>query len=121
MPPLNTLTAIATHTNNAGNPWFTICARGDLANATSGGAMPEGCYDTKVTAASWWGARQSMIINGPTTSYGLAPFAWAPFPGYPHAGVPAVMNFSSGMETPSYVTVTPPVAAAPARAPTAVV
>ncbi len=56
-----------------GSPWNAICSRGDLASSPSAG----GCYDTKVSCASWMSQGRMDVVNGPTTNGGsLPPFAW---------------------------------------------
>lgn len=85
-----------------GSPWNAICSRGDLASTPS----PDGCYDTKASAASLWAATSAYVVNGPTIGDGdLPPFAWAEFAGanYTIQGLPAVYNFSLGLEAPASV------------------
>lgn len=82
-----------------GSPWNAICSRGDLAG------QPDGCYDTKASAASLWKQQASWAINGPTTQDGsLPPFTWAgAFSSYPHAGLPETYNFTLGEVTPAWL------------------
>ncbi|CAE7786125.1 Plbd1, partial [Symbiodinium sp. KB8] len=78
----------------AGNPFAAICSRGDLA-ATH--ASTSGCYDTKVTSASWFQEYKAQIVNGPTWGKwsgkdNLPAFSWSEqggkFAGLSHEGMP---------------------------------
>jgi len=74
-----------------GDPWSTICSRGDLAPHLPD---PAGCYDTKVTYSPWVSSLRSDAISGPTTSNGLEPFAWtAEWEDTAHPGQPDVFDF----------------------------
>jgi len=76
---------------SAGDPFSTICSRGDL---VKGGAESFGCTDTKITTASLFQEGKAWIANGPTTNGGtLPPFSWAQFPRTVHSGEPDVYNF----------------------------
>jgi hypothetical protein len=72
------------------NPMRAICSRGDL---QQNNPIPSGCYDTKVTQASMVHNRESLAINGPTTSHTLPPFNWTKFDGYLHKGQPNLFSF----------------------------
>lgn len=73
-----------------GSPYGAICSRGDLAGDTGG------CYDTKVTSASWLAVERADVLNGPTTAGNtLPPFAWtAQFNSTAHFGQPTLYNFA---------------------------
>jgi hypothetical protein len=78
-----------------GSPWSAICSRGDLAGS------PDGCLDTKYSSATLLrAAKASHVINGPTTSHDLPPFAWSAFPSTPHEGLPPLYNFSFAQVAP---------------------
>eukprot|EP00198_Chlamydomonas_reinhardtii_P009289 XP_001698626.1 predicted protein [Chlamydomonas reinhardtii] len=76
----------------ADSPWEALCGRGDL--------DPEdpdvyGCYDGKVTNYRRALALSADAINGPTTSGGQRPFAWADHPRFeriPHRGMLEVFD-----------------------------
>lgn len=87
------------HDPYATSPWDAICSRGDLA---SGGGSPDGCYDTKISAASLFDSFSSYVVNGPTTSHGLPPFSWAQYPTVSHVGLPFMNNFSLGLTQPDW-------------------
>lgn len=80
-----------------GSPGNAICSRNDLASRPRAG----GCYDGKATQASWWASRRAVVVNGPTTSHGLPPFAWSQFPTLKTEGLPAVYNYTWGAVAPT--------------------
>jgi hypothetical protein len=70
------------------DPYNAICSRGDLEG------YADGCYDTKVTSASWMPAQRADIINGPTTAGGtLPPFVWTSNFTDSHVGQPVKYDF----------------------------
>jgi Phospholipase B len=86
-----------------GDPWNAICSRGDLASSGS----PDGCLDTKAGSYARFAAKQTYVINGPTTGSipgkgTLPPFAWTQFPNTPHAGLPPVYNFEFELQEPNW-------------------
>lgn len=86
-----------------GDPWNAICSRGDLSSNPS----PDGCYDLKASQWSWFAAKQSTAISGPTTGDippggSLPPFSWSEFPNAPHEGLPQTFNFAFEDMTPEW-------------------
>lgn len=74
-----------------GNPFSSICARGDLADKP----RPSGCYDTKVTNQELFWQLRAWVVNGPTTQ-GQPAFEWSSSAvgSAPHNGQPDVFNFT---------------------------
>jgi len=86
---------------SGGSPWGAICSRGDLAPGAS--ASPDGCYDTKASAATWWNNKTFVAINGPTTNGGtLPPFSWTEFENDSHVGLPTTYDFVFEPQTPAW-------------------
>ena len=74
-----------------GHPYASVCARGDLApHGVTPGAVPKGCYDTKVTSYKLAMVMESEVVGGPTTSGGaLPPFEWDKrWKNFEHRGMP---------------------------------
>lgn len=74
------------------NPYYAICARGDLhrSNATA-----KGCYDTKVTSFTYGAMSQkAQAVNGPG-GLSLPPFSWSDpkFQTDKHVGLPVTYVF----------------------------
>eukprot|EP00882_Tetradesmus_deserticola_P007826 GHRQ01008238.1.p1 GENE.GHRQ01008238.1~~GHRQ01008238.1.p1 ORF type:complete len:602 (+),score=264.47 GHRQ01008238.1:263-1807(+) len=73
-----------------GQPVASVCSRGDLAKK---GAIPKGCYDTKVSSYSMALAMESEVVGGPTAQ-GQPEFEWGDnWDGFAHRGMPDRYNF----------------------------
>lgn len=82
------------------NPYWSICARGDLDPSRP---RASGCTDTKVTSASLARRRAVLAVNGPTAEQQPL-FDWASVPpalsGVPHRGLAKVYDFEFEMQRP---------------------
>eukprot|EP00775_Hariotina_reticulata_P011811 gene11811-11955_t len=75
---------------SGGHPYASVCARGDLA---AKGAIPKGCYDSKVTNYHMALAMESEVVGGPTAQ-GQPVFEWGnDWPGFEHQGMPERFDF----------------------------
>ncbi|WIA33202.1 hypothetical protein OEZ86_006348 [Tetradesmus obliquus] len=73
-----------------GQPVASVCSRGDLAKT---GAIPKGCYDTKVSSYSMALAMESEVVGGPTAQ-GQPAFEWGDkWDGFAHRGMPNRYDF----------------------------
>jgi len=73
------------------HPTAAVCARGDLAKE---GAIPKGCYDTKVTSYSMAWDLEAEVVGGPTAQEQPA-FQWEPtFGEFAHRGMPNRFDFT---------------------------
>ncbi|KAF6260696.1 laminin A [Scenedesmus sp. NREL 46B-D3] len=73
-----------------GQPVASVCARGDLAKK---GAIPKGCYDTKVSSYSMALAMESEVVGGPTAQ-GQPAFQWgSKWDVFAHRGMPDRYDF----------------------------
>ena len=78
--------------SNLGSAWGAICSRGDLDPKN---AMPDGCYDAKISDLTMARERRALAVNGPTPGTGLGVFKWNDaFKDTFHWGTPDVYNFS---------------------------
>jgi hypothetical protein len=57
---------------SVGNPYFAVCARGDLID---GAPVAKGCYDSKVTSAELARQLQAEVVCGMTTQVRSTPHA----------------------------------------------
>jgi hypothetical protein len=72
------------------HPVASVCARGDLETE---GAVPNGCYDTKVTSYKMAMAMESEVVGGPTAQ-GQPAFEWgSKWEGFAHRGMPDRFDF----------------------------
>jgi hypothetical protein len=73
------------------HPVASVCSRGDLAKT---GAVPKGCYDTKVTSYKMALHMESEVVGGPTAQ-GQPVFEWGnSWPDFEHRGMPNRFDFS---------------------------